>query len=242
NGNTVNRAPNNSTDLQPAFGGEFYPGLHKPKLRKFANPSPLGLCAFAVTWFVVSLVNAQARGVGIPNIAVGLAYGYGGLVQLLAGMWEFAAGNTFGATAFTSYGGFWLSWAMMQTSSFGISSAYAADINALNNALGYYLIAWFIFTTMLLFCTLKSTVALFSMFLMLDLTFLLLAISRLQAVDGNYERGPHKAAGVTGCITAFLAWWNALAGLTEQSNCFFTVPVFHFPWSEKAKFDRKNRT
>lgn len=72
----------------PAFGGEFQPGLYKAVLdRKIANPAPLGLCAFALTTFVLSAVNLQARGVTIPNIVVPLAFGYGGVVQLLAGMW-----------------------------------------------------------------------------------------------------------------------------------------------------------
>lgn len=72
----------------PAFGGEFQPGLWKqPENRKFANPAPLGLSAFALTTFVLSAVNLETRGVTAPNIAVPLALGYGGLVQLLAGMW-----------------------------------------------------------------------------------------------------------------------------------------------------------
>jgi hypothetical protein len=72
----------------PAFGGEFQPGLYRPiEGRKFANPAPLGLSAFALTTFVLSCVNLQTRGVTAPNIAVPLALGYGGLVQLLAGMW-----------------------------------------------------------------------------------------------------------------------------------------------------------
>ena len=72
----------------PAFGGEFQPGLYKPvEHRKFANPAPLGLSAFALTTFVLSCVNLGARNVSLPNIAVPLAFGYGGLVQLLAGMW-----------------------------------------------------------------------------------------------------------------------------------------------------------
>jgi hypothetical protein len=72
----------------PAFGGEFQPGLYKPTTdRKFANPAPLGLSAFALTTFVLSLVNINVRGVSEPNIVVALAFGYGGLVQLLAGMW-----------------------------------------------------------------------------------------------------------------------------------------------------------
>jgi hypothetical protein len=73
--------------LRP-FGGEFQPGLYKSvENRKFANPAPLGLCAFALTTFVLSAVNMGTRGLTAPNIVVGLAFGYGGLVQLLAGMW-----------------------------------------------------------------------------------------------------------------------------------------------------------
>ncbi len=72
----------------PAFGGEFQPGLYKPTTgRKFANPAPLGLSAFALTTFVLSLINIRTRGVIKPNIVVALAFGYGGIVQLLAGMW-----------------------------------------------------------------------------------------------------------------------------------------------------------
>lgn len=72
----------------PAFGGEFQPGLYKPvEGRKFANPAPLGLCAFALTTFVLSAINMGARDLTHPNIVCGLAFGYGGLVQLLAGMW-----------------------------------------------------------------------------------------------------------------------------------------------------------
>lgn len=72
----------------PAFGGEFQPGLYRPvATRKFANPAPLGLSAFALTTFVLSLINVSTRGIADPNIVLSLAFGYGGLVQLLAGMW-----------------------------------------------------------------------------------------------------------------------------------------------------------
>ena len=72
----------------PAFGGEFQPGLYRGvETRKFANPAPLGLSAFALTTFVLSLINVGTRGLTAPNIVVALAFGYGGLVQLLAGMW-----------------------------------------------------------------------------------------------------------------------------------------------------------
>jgi succinate-acetate transporter protein len=102
---------------------------------------------FDATTQVLSMINVNTRGVTIPNIVVGLAFGYGGLVQLLAGMWEFAAGNTFGATAFSSYGGFWISYACIQVPFFGITgpnSAYAEAEPMLANALGIYLFSWMI--------------------------------------------------------------------------------------------------
>ena len=71
----------------PAFGGDFQPGLYKPPTSKFANPAPLGLSAFALTTFVLSLINLGTRGLHEPNIVVGAAFAYGGLVQHLAGMW-----------------------------------------------------------------------------------------------------------------------------------------------------------
>ena len=79
-------------DRLPAFGGEFQPGLYKPIVdRKIANPAPLGLCAFALTTFVLSAINMGARDIMVPNMVVAIAYGYGGLVQLLAGMWYVAS-------------------------------------------------------------------------------------------------------------------------------------------------------
>ena len=78
----------NGEQRLPAFGGEFQPGLYKQvKDRGIANPAPLGLCAFALTTFVLGLINMGTRGLSAPNLVVGLAFGYGGLVQLLAGMW-----------------------------------------------------------------------------------------------------------------------------------------------------------
>jgi len=223
----------------PAFGGEFQPGLYKPTTgRKFANPAPLGLSAFALTTFVLSLINIGVRGITEPNIVVGLAFGYGGLVQLLAGMWEMAVGNTFGATALSSYGGFWISFAIILTpGGFDISSAYAdAGPNAENFALGYYLAGWFIFTTILLICTLKSTVAFFLLFFFLDIAFLMLFLAHLYAdAEGKINISMNKAGGYFGLFAAFMAWYNALAGIADSSNSFFVIPVAHFPWSEKAR-------
>ena len=87
-GNPLLHSHTDGSARLPAFGGEFQPGLYRPTpYRQFANPAPLGLCAFALTTFVLSLINIKVRGVAAPNIIVSLAFGYGGFVQLCAGMW-----------------------------------------------------------------------------------------------------------------------------------------------------------
>ncbi len=87
-GNPLAHVATNASGQQlQAFGGAFQPGLYAPPSQKFANPAPLGLSAFALTTFVLSLINVKTRHIGAPNLVVALAYGYGGLVQLLAGMW-----------------------------------------------------------------------------------------------------------------------------------------------------------
>ncbi|CAI2173014.1 17925_t:CDS:2 [Funneliformis geosporum] len=107
--------------LEEGKSGERY--YSAPKI---GNPAPLGLSGFALTTFVLSIHNAGASTVKVPEVVVGLALFYGGLAQLLAGMWEFRTGNTFGATAFSSYGGFWLSFAAIFIPAFGIKDAYKA--------------------------------------------------------------------------------------------------------------------
>ncbi|RFU32539.1 hypothetical protein B7463_g3794, partial [Scytalidium lignicola] len=232
----------------PAFGGEFQPGLYRPTTeRKFGNPAPLGLSAFALTTFVLSLINCGTRDLTEPNIVVALAFGYGGLVQLLAGMWEMAVGNTFGATALSSYGGFWLSFAIVLTpGGFDIQAAYATDTagpDDFTNAFGLFLMGWFIFTFILLMCTLRSTVAFFLLFFFLDLAFLLLGIGYLKATAGVPDANIIKAGGYFGLFAAFVAWYNALAGIADDSNSFFVIPVAHFPWSVKGRESRsKNKT
>jgi hypothetical protein len=238
----------------PAFGGEFQPGLWRPsEQRKFANPAPLGLSAFALTTFVLSCVNLNARGVNVPNIAVPLALGYGGLVQLLAGMWEMAVGNTFGATALSSYGGFWIAYGILLTPSWNIVGAggpyhtaatEAIDPKMSDSVLGFFLTGWFIFTTILLLCTLRSTWMFFMLFFTLDLAFLCLACGHFASDNGAMDSSKRltQAGGGFGMLAAFLAWYNAFAGIADSSNSFFLIPVFHFPWSEKGQQERLART
>ncbi|KAL9098213.1 MAG: hypothetical protein Q9163_006085 [Psora crenata] len=222
-------------DRLPAFGGEFQPGLYRQvKDRKIANPAPLGLSAFALTTFVLGLINMRTRGLTEPNLVVGIAFGYGGLVQLLAGMWEMAVGNTFGATALSSYGGFWLSFAIILTpGGFQIvSTLEEAGPYQFYDSFGLYLIGWFIFTFLLVLCTLRSTLAFFTLFLSLDLAFMLLGIAYLHRDAAGMPNVPiEKAGGFFALLAAFMAWYNALAGIADDSNSFFVVPVVHFPWS-----------
>jgi succinate-acetate transporter protein len=132
-----------------------------------------------------------------------------------------AVGNTFGATALSSYGGFWISIGIVLTpGGFDIGAAYktsTSQINDFNNAFGFFLAGWFIFTTILLLCTLRSTVAFFLLFFTLDLAFLFLAVGHLQGdAKGNYNVSLVKAGGYFGLLAAFLAWYNALAGIADD--------------------------
>jgi succinate-acetate transporter protein len=181
-----------------------------------ANPAPLGLSAFALTTFVLSSGNAGL--ISAPNIVLGLALFYGGIVQILAGMWEFKSGNTFGATAFSSYGGFWLALGSVFVPGFGIAAAYkGADLHM---ALGFFLLGWTIFTFVMFLGTFRSTMALIVVFFALLLTFISLTLGEFsgQAIWG-------QIGGWLGILTAILAWYTALAGLLSSSKAAFTLPV-----------------
>ncbi|KAH8668266.1 GPR1/FUN34/yaaH family-domain-containing protein [Tricladium varicosporioides] len=218
--------------------------------RNIANPSPLGLCGFALTTFLLSAINLETLGVTKPNIIIAGAFAYGGLVQLLAGMWEMSIGNTFGATSLSSFGGFWISIAIILTpGGFQIESSY--DSLEFQHAFSLFLFGWFIFTTILLVCTLSSSLAHFSIFLTLDIAFLTLALGRMYPhVSSTTAAGveiwsPHAgltyAGGVFGMLAAFAAWYNALAGIAASNHTFFLLPVGHFPWSEHSRKAKANR-
>jgi uncharacterized protein len=178
-----------------------------------ANPAPLGLAAFALTTFVLSMFNAGLVGSGGEPIVFGLTLAYGGLAQLLAGMWEFRTGNTFGATAFVSFGAFWLSyWAFVQ---FYADSVPAADAG---HAVGLYLIAWGIFTAYMFVASLRTTMAIAAVFILLAITFIVLGIGNAGAHSGII-----KAGGWLGLATAIVAWYASFA---EVTNATFGRTVF----------------
>ncbi|THH27888.1 hypothetical protein EUX98_g6302 [Antrodiella citrinella] len=190
--------------------------------RRLANPGPLGLFSFASTTLMLSLFNAQARGITTPNAVVGMALGVGGLAQLLAGMWEFACGNTFGATAFSSFGGFWLSYASIFVPGTGISAAYSTDPAAeqFSSALGIYLTTWGIVTFLLLVAATRRNIGLIALFLFLTITFFLLGAGFFTGMVAVT-----KAGGYMGVITALIAYYVGLAELLIRDESWFTLPL-----------------
>jgi succinate-acetate transporter protein len=180
-----------------------------------ADPGPLGLAAFALTTFVLSMFNSGLVGSGGEPIVFGLALAYGGLAQLLAGMWEFRTGNTFAAVAFTSYGGFWLSfWAYVQFFAAGVPAKDAG------HAVGVYLIAWGIFTTYMFVASLRTTAAVSLVFVLLATTFLLLGIGEASA-----HANVVKIGGWVGLATAVAAWYASFAGVTNSTFGRTVLPV-----------------
>lgn len=138
-----------------------------------------------------------------------------------------AVGNTFGATALSSYGGFWISYALILTPSLGIVDAYSGT--DANSAIGFFLTGWFIFTTILLLCTLRSTIMFFFLFFTLDLAFLFLFCAEYATNNGaaNTALNLQKAGGVFGMLAAFLAWYNAFAGIADSRLVSFPYPSVH---------------
>ena len=190
-----------------------------------ANPGPLGLSGFALTTFVLSVANAGLFPKSSDTLVVlGLAVFYGGLSQLLAGMWEFRAGNTFGATAFTSFGAFWLSFAALFLPGLGGAAALIDS-----KALGVYLLGWAIITGLLALGALRTNGATAAVFVLLFLTFLCLAIGALSntTIVSTNASGWTHIGGWVGIVTAIVAWYTALAGiLAGVSGGRIALPVF----------------
>ena len=175
-----------------------------------ADPAPLGLAAFALTTFILSGHNASF----IPDIAwLGLAFFYGGLVQLLAGMWEFRNRNVFGATAFSTYGGFWMGLGFFVTIVLVSKTAAAAVAGAnLLNGLAWFLLAFSIFNFYMLLWSTRVSIAVCGVFLTLQITECLLTAGFFTEAHGGTPWLTH-AGGWAGIVTAAVAWYTSAAGV-----------------------------
>jgi hypothetical protein len=194
-----------------------------PRPTKIANPASLGLFSFASTTFILSLYNVNARSISTPNVVVGMACFCGGLAQLLAGMWEFPRGNVFGATAFSSYGAFWMSFATILIPGSGVAAAYTSETE-FNQAIGIYLMTWFVLTFMLLLGALRRNVSFIALLFFLCITFVLLGVG---SFNGNIA--VHRAGGGFGLLTAAIAYYCGLSELLVKGESWFGLPLGTIP-------------
>ena len=195
-----------------------------PPASGVADPAPLGLAAFAGTTFFLSVVNTNMLGTSVQTIVLGLALFYGGLGQFLAGMWEFAKGNTFGALAFASYGAFWMSfWYLLNHLPEG------AKANDILHGVGLYLMVWTIFTAYMTVAASRVSGAVLAVFVLLTLTFLALTIGWLtespEAFAANSNAWIH-IGGWLGLLTALAAWYTSFATVVNFTFKRPTLPTF----------------
>jgi succinate-acetate transporter protein len=192
-----------------------------------ADPGPLGLAAFAGTTFVLSLTNAGLvgdkihPGGGLLPMIAALALAYGGAVQLIAGIWEFRTGNTFGAVAFCSYGAFWISFY------FVVQSVAKNAPTEVFSGLGLYLWMWGIFTTYMFIASLRTTGAIALVFLLLAITFIILGIGN-SSLAGTLKvtNSTIKLGGYFGIATAIAAWYASFAAVINATFGRVLAPVF----------------
>ncbi|MET3806319.1 succinate-acetate transporter protein [Nakamurella sp. UYEF19] len=183
---------------------------------RVADPGPLGLAAFAMTTFFLSVVNAGLVPASVTGGILALAFFYGGVAQILAGMWEFIKGNTFGAVAFTSYGAFWMAvWYLIDR---GVLAGMGADEG---KGFGLFLLGWTIFTVYMFICSTRTTGVLIAVFGVLTLTFLFLTIGAFGA-----STGMTKVGGWLGLVTAALAWYGSMAGVMNATAKRLVLPTF----------------
>jgi succinate-acetate transporter protein len=192
-----------------------------------ADPGPLGLAAFAGTTFMLSVINAGLVGVqhvapggGLLPMVASLALAYGGAAQLIAGIWEFRTGNTFGAVAFCSYGAFWISFYFI------VQSAGKNVPTVLFSGLGLYLWMWGIFTAYMFIASLRTTGAVALVFLLLAITFFVLGIGN-SALSGTHSvtNGTIKLGGYLGIATAIAAWYASFAAVLNSTFGRVLMPV-----------------
>jgi uncharacterized protein len=185
-----------------------------------ADPAPLGLAAFALTTFLLSAFNAGWMTKASGLAWLGYAFAYGGLAQLLAGMWEFRNRNVFGATAFSSYGGFWIGLALYFQLVGKNLLAHVITVPAFQKDVAWILLAFAIFNTYMLLWSTMVNVAVFGVFLTLEATEIILFIGNFAGSSGLVKFG-----GYVGILTALVAWYASAAGVGNGVSGRTILPV-----------------
>ncbi len=180
-----------------------------------ANPAPLGLLGFGMTTVLLNLHNAGLFSLGSMILAMGLAYG--GTAQVIAGIMEWKKNNTFGMTAFTSYGLFWISLVLILI----LPKMGLADGSGGAVAMASYLIMWGIFTGLMFFGTLRANRALQFVFASLTLLFFLLAIGDITGIEAVT-----RLAGIEGIICGFSAVYTAIAQVLNEAHDRVVLPIW----------------
>jgi len=181
-----------------------------------ADPAPLGLAAFALTTFLLSAANAGWMTKATGSAWLGYAFAYGGLAQLLAGMWEFRNRNTFGAVAFSTYGGFWIGLALWVE----LVAAHAPTAAAASHDVAWILLAFAIFNSYMLILSSQLNMAVFLVFLTLELTEIILVIGNFSGSSGTVKFG-----GYVGLVTALVAWYASAALVSRGVGGKLQFPV-----------------
>lgn len=203
-----------------------------PAAATIADPAPLGLAAFAMTTMALSVVNAGILNAALAPAVLGLALFYGGGTQLLAGMWEFRRGNTFGAVAFSSFGAFWLSYWFMAT--FILSAPALVAVSAqVHQAIGLYLLGWAIFTAYMTVASFRVSGAVAAVFVLLTLTFVALCLGAFAAEVPSTSSWT-KIGGWLGLATALAAWYASFAAVTNSTFKRTIMPTWPMAPAERV--------
>lgn len=199
--------------VQTQMGQAAAPGV------VIGDPAPLGLAAFGLTTLMLSAINAGWIGAAATTAVLAMAIPFGGGAQMLAGMWAFRRGNTFAATAFTSYGAFWISFYLLLNFFIG-PVAKAGGAGEASQIVGLYLFSWGIFTAYMTLASLGSARAVQLVFVLLTATFFLLAAGEW----GNSET-IHHIGGYVGIATAVAAIYASFADVTNANLKRMVLPT-----------------
>lgn len=189
-----------------------------------ATPTPLGLIALAVTTALVGasfarfLIPALYTGMGI---VVGPAIFLGGLVQLIAGIWEFRRNHTLAGTLFASYGGFLFAFGLLFMPTLSLTALFGADIKGFNHSLGLLFLCWTITCGVLFLAALRTNMALLAVIACLFLSYLFLTIGELANANGILL----AIGGWLGILCALVAWYAALGGILQATRSPFQLPM-----------------